>query len=503
MKRFLSLALVLVMMLTLAACGDNTNETTTANNNETTTAETTTAAPVTTPAVNEGEFKAGVYTATSSYATEGMNMTWNFVLTLKQDGTFTLVNDLGEAKGEGTYALTDTCYTLTYSDDRTGTFAVQEDGTLKMTSDFPFGMATIQLALVGDIVFTYQSAAPGEEDKPGVGGGENEGDDTAYTLAAGTYTAVYEKVSAMAGTVAYHYTAVIGTDGTFAYSVKFAMGGVEMDGSAANGTYQIVDNQLIFTDSEGNAVVGKLTADNTLTISLKASQMAQDPYEVTFTPEAYTFAAGTYTAVYEKVSAMAGTVAYNYTAVIGADGTFSYFVKFAMGGTEMDGSAATGTYTIEGNTFTFTDSENNVIAGTLTGDNALTISLNASQMAKEPYEVTFTPAEYTLAAGTYTAVYEKVSAMAGTVAYNYTATISADGTFAYSVKFAMGGVEMDGSAANGTYTLEGNTFTFTDSENNVIVGTLTGNNALTISLNASQMAKEPYEVTFTAAAANE
>lgn len=89
---------------------------------------------------------------------------------------------------------------------------------------------------------------------------------------------------------------------------------------------------------------------------------------------------------------MAGTVVYEYTAQIGEDGTFSYSVSFDMGGTVYDGSAASGTYTLESGAFTFTDSEGNVTVGTVTAENTLVISLMASSMAKEPYEVTFVPA---------------------------------------------------------------------------------------------------------------
>ncbi len=383
MKRILSLALIFGMILTAAACG-NTEDT-----GASTPAETTTEAPVTpiTPSVNEGEFKAGVYTATSSYASGEMNMTWNFVLTLNADGTFVLKNDAGDEKGAGTYALTENCYTLTYSDDRVGTFVVQKDGTLKMTSDFPFGMATIQLALVGDIVFTFESdtAEGGNEGEEGEGSESTE----VYTLVAGAYTAKYEKVSAMAGSLTYNYTATVGADGTFSYSVAFAMGENMMEGSSANGTYTLKDNVFTFTDSEGNVTEGKLTADDTLVISLKASPMASSPYEVTFEPVSFTMAAGTYNAKYEKVSPMAGAVIYDYTATIGADGTFSYFVKFAMGEETVDGSSASGTYTIRGSVFTFTDSEGNVTKGKLTEDNTLVISLKASPMASTPYEVTF------------------------------------------------------------------------------------------------------------------
>ena len=65
----------------------------------------------------------------------------------------------------------------------------------------------------------------------------------------------------------------------------------------------------------------------------------------------------------------------------------------------------------------------------------------------------------------------------------------------------MGGTPYEGVSANGTYTLEGNVFTFTDSEGNVTEGKLTEVNTLVISLKASTMAKDPYEVTFVAAPA--
>ena len=97
MKRILSLALVLGMLFAAVACGNTeTNETTDP-------VETTTEASTenTVPSVNEGEFKAGVYTATSSYASGEMNMVWNFILTLNEDGTFVLTNDALEEKGTG------------------------------------------------------------------------------------------------------------------------------------------------------------------------------------------------------------------------------------------------------------------------------------------------------------------------------------------------------------------------------------------------------------------
>lgn len=280
MKRILALLMIVAMMIALVACNNsNTDETTTTESSATETTDTT-GKTFTESASNEGTFKAGVYTASSSYSSGQMNMTWNFVLTLKEDGTFVLTNGTDE-KGAGTYALTDDCYTMTYSDERTCTFAVQADGTLILTADFPFGIATIQRALVGDIVFTYAGEASEGGNEGGEEGGETDG--TVYTIEAGEYAATYTKESAMAGTVVYSYVATVGADGTFSYSVTFPMGDTVYDGASASGTYTLDGNKFTFTDSEGNVTEGTLVAENTLKISLKASAMAKEPYEVVFT----------------------------------------------------------------------------------------------------------------------------------------------------------------------------------------------------------------------------
>ncbi len=388
MKRILIALLMLAVVLSAAACtGNETPDTPDVPDTSDSTPADTDETPAV-PAKNEAELKAGVYTATSSYSAEGMNMTWNFVLTLKEDGTFLLTDAEGTEKGAGTYALTGDCYTLTYSDERVSAFVVQKDGTLKLTADFPYGIAQVQLQLVGDIVFTYQSEVPADTTAPADDPAEEPA--ATFTIAEGTYAAAYEKTSAMAGTVVYNYTATVGADGTFSYQVTFDMGGTPYEGVSANGTYTLTGNTFTFTDSESNVTEGALTEDNTLVISLKASAMAKDPYEVTLAPATYKLEEGIYTAAYEKVSQMAGTVVYNYTATVGADGTFAYSVSFDMGGSLQEGVSANGTYTLTGNTFTFTDSEGNVTEGTLTADNTLVITLKASAMAKDPYEVTFT-----------------------------------------------------------------------------------------------------------------
>ena len=295
MKQILKIMLVATMAVCVSGCGsgDTNGGTTTATN---TPVPTNTVAPTeavsidsttTEVAVNEGEFKIGQYAGNATYASGEFSMTWNFVINYYEDGKFVLVNDTGEEKGTGTYVLTDNCYTMTYDDDRSCTFVVQKDGTFKVMEALPYGQATIDPEKVGELVLTYIGEASASSDKKETTLNEEENNTITgnFAISAGTYGASYTKESAMAGTVVYVYSAQIGEDGTFSYSVTFDMGGTTYDGSTASGTYIIDGNKFVFTDSEGIVTEGRLIADNTLVISLMASAMAKEPYEVTFVME--------------------------------------------------------------------------------------------------------------------------------------------------------------------------------------------------------------------------
>ena len=295
MKQILKIMLVATMAVCVSGCGsgDTNGGTTTATN---TPVPTNTVAPTeavsidsttTEVAVNEGEFKIGQYAGNATYASGEFSMTWNFVINYYEDGKFVLVNDTGEEKGTGTYVLTDNCYTMTYDDDRSCTFVVQKDGTFKVMEALPYGQATIDPEKVGELVLTYIGEASASSDKKETTLNEEENNTITgnFAISAGTYGASYTKESAMAGTVVYVYSAQIGEDGTFSYSVTFDMGGTTYDASTASGTYIIDGNKFVFTDSEGIVTEGRLIADNTLVISLMASAMAKEPYEVTFVME--------------------------------------------------------------------------------------------------------------------------------------------------------------------------------------------------------------------------
>lgn len=265
MKRIVTIILTLSMILCAAGCGAQE-------------------VPETTPPTDPVtvEFQTGAYTGSAAFTQGDFSMEWNFTVSFLADGTFVLVNDAAEEKAAGTWAETDGVYTMTDSDERTCTFTVLEDGSLEVSGALPYGQATIEAEKVGGIVLTYAGEAP-------VLGGEAEAETGAtasgdFTIAAGTYAASYTKESAMAGTVVYEYTAEIGADGTFSYAVTFAMGDTQYDGSAASGTYTVEGSVFTFTDSDGNVTEGTLTAENTLVISLMASQMAKEPYQVTFVP---------------------------------------------------------------------------------------------------------------------------------------------------------------------------------------------------------------------------
>ena len=169
---------------------------------------------------------------------------------------------------------------------RTCIFVVQKDGTLNVIEPLPYGQATIDPEKVGELVLSYMGELSVDSEQKE--DNTEEGTTTVtgnFIISAGTYRASYIKESAMAGKVEYIYLAEVGADGTFSYQVSFDMGDKTYDGSAASGTYTIDGNKFVFTDSEGNGVEGAVTADNTILISLMASSMAKEPYEVIFVLE--------------------------------------------------------------------------------------------------------------------------------------------------------------------------------------------------------------------------
>ena len=272
MKKIIAVILSLVMVMSFAGCSaQKTGDENPATNE-------------TNQAANAGELQMGVYTGTAIYTSGEFSMTWNMIIDFNEDNTFVLNNEKGEEKGSGSYALTDSCYTMTYSDDRTCTFIVKDDGTLELTEALPYGQNAIGLEEVGGIVLSfhgdsYEFAAPETDTTTDA---TPEAADT--SVSAGTYAASYTKESKMAGTVTYNYTAELGEDGSFSYAVTFDMKGTMYDGSSASGTYAVEDGKFVFTDTEGNVIEGAVTGENTFVISLMASDMASDPYEVTFIP---------------------------------------------------------------------------------------------------------------------------------------------------------------------------------------------------------------------------
>ncbi len=282
MKKILNATIILGVMLCAAGCSTNTAQ---ESSPQTTTAETTeavSAEEAVDNSVNEGELKTGAYSGSSAYTEGEFSMEWNYTISFNSDNTFTLTDDAGEEKGTGTYALTENCYTMTYSDDRICTFVVQTGGTLKVTTDLPYGQASISPDMVGGITLAYSGEAVTAPEETTVA--EETAPTGDFSIAGGTYTASYTKESPMAGTVVYNYTAEIEAD-TFSYSVNFDMGGTVYDGSSASGTYTVDGGKFFFTNENGAVTEGILTADNTFVISLMASEMAKEPYEVTFTIE--------------------------------------------------------------------------------------------------------------------------------------------------------------------------------------------------------------------------
>ncbi len=279
MKKIITTILTLAMAMSFVACSTQNTDNETPND---ATENATEKIQTVDTSVNEGELQMGVYTGTAEYASDEFSMTWNIIIDFNEDNSFVLSNENGEEKGVGTYALTDNCYTMTYSDDRSCTFIVQKDGSLKLTEAIPYGKNAIGLEEVGGIVLDFYGDsyefATSETDAT-TSATSNASD---VNIKAGTYSASYTKESKMAGTVTYNYSAELGEDGSFSYAVTFDMKGTMYDGSTANGTYVVEDGKFIFTDTAGNVIEGAVVGENSFAISLKASEMASEPYEVTF-----------------------------------------------------------------------------------------------------------------------------------------------------------------------------------------------------------------------------
>ena len=275
MKKILALLTSLILVISIVSCGSGNADTTT-ESAETTGA--TTESKDYSVLKSEGTLSMGTYYGASA----SEMMTFQIYLTFNADGTFVLTNGTDE-KGSGTYALADGVYTLTFDEEKTTTFIVKADGTILVTSDLYYGKASISIDYVDDIILSYQGEASVTTEATTTT--TTPVAITNFAVSTGTYFGNYVKESAMAGTVNYVYTATVGADGTFAYSVKFAMGEKDYDGASASGTYTVENNVFTFTDTDGNATEGALTADNTIVISLKASDMASSPYEVTLVLE--------------------------------------------------------------------------------------------------------------------------------------------------------------------------------------------------------------------------
>ena len=157
MKKIIAALLSLTMLFSLAGCTtQNTDSGESSTNQETQNEETQNQdTQIADTSVNEGELQLGVYTGTVSYSQGEFSMTWNIVLDFNEDNTFVLSNETGEEKGAGTYELTDSVYTMNYNDDRTCAFSVQQDGSVVLTTEMPYGKAAIGLDEVGGIVLNY------------------------------------------------------------------------------------------------------------------------------------------------------------------------------------------------------------------------------------------------------------------------------------------------------------------------------------------------------------
>ena len=420
MKKITAFLIALLLVLTaLAACKEETGtptDTDTDTSAEPSGTENTTdtqSSPYE-GLISEGALQYGTYTGSSTYETvyndKPFSMTFTFNLTFSDDGTFVLKDFDGTVKGEGTYSLANGVYTLDYGSEKTTDFIIRADGTLLFTSTVYYGSGTISLDAVDDVILSYDGSGdqPTEGgDQPTEGGTTDTPTDATFTLAEGTYTGSFTNATAM-GDFAYTYTAVVGADNSFSYSVTFTTpfdeeGAPANEGLSLSGTYTLDGNDFLFRttlNDEEKLFEGTLTADNVLVVGLQATTQASRIDSITLTaPAPFTLAEGTYTGSFTNATAM-GDFVYTYTAVVGADNSFSYSVTYTTpfdeeGAPANEGLSLSGTYTLDGNDFLFRttlNDEEKLFEGTLTADNVLVVGLQATTQASRIDSITLTAA---------------------------------------------------------------------------------------------------------------
>ncbi len=194
---------------------------------------------------------------------------------------------------------------------------------------------------------------------------------------------------------------------------------------------------------------------------------AEDPDdpEIVYTLTADTLALSEYYGTYaggHSVQAMGGAVDYAYTLTLKAGLRYEFASDFAMGG-EAYTYSETGSWNVDGEQFTLTPAGGEAVQGTVSVDGAITVGVQASEMARSRTESVLRIATHADVAGTF--VGEKVSPM-----YTAKATLVLDmfGTYHYTADVGM----PEPYEEAGSYDVSGTDVTFEPDGGSAYNGTL-------------------------------
>ena len=277
MKKLIALLLVFVILLSLAACGSNSNDPTVAPTDaptEPAPTDPTDPAPTDPDPVDPAPVDVtGTYKGTYEKAAMGSTVVYTYHIVLTDDMSYSFCSAfsmMGEAVSRvevGSYAV----------DGGKITFTAQtvdgEPVAEPTTAEGTIADGTIKAAL---FLSAMASAAQEIEAKLV---------DPALEAAIGTYSGAYEK-SAMGSTVEYSYSIVLNGDMSYTFTSAFSMmgedvvrvenGSFALDGNKITFTAQTVDGEAV---AEAAAVEGTI-ADGTIKAAFFLSAMASAAQEI-------------------------------------------------------------------------------------------------------------------------------------------------------------------------------------------------------------------------------
>jgi len=266
----------------------------------------------------------------------------------------------------------------------------------------------------------------------------------------------------------------IGADGTFELSPNLEFDPSECRGEGVLGTSEGVYMMIYKEHTPDSPKTATFVLDGPNLVfqstlpygSSNIHQSAEDPDDPTIihTLTAETLGLseyyGTYAGSHSKM-AMGSAVEYTYTLTLKAGLQYEFVSQFAMGG-EIYTFTETGTWNVDGSTFTLTPTGGEAVQGTI-GPAEITVGIRPSEMAGSRTESVLRIATHADVAGTFSG--KKASAM-----YTAETTLVLDmfGTYQYTANVGM----PEPFEETGSYDVIGTEVSFTPEDGDAYVGTL-------------------------------